>query len=144
MKTKKTALVWLLISVGGFILLLNSGCGKKGPPVPPLIDGHKIAAPFDLKYSLDDSTISLSWKHEIDTQKASVKPDGFDILMARKTIEACEGCPFKFKKVGFVSMPDKAFSIELEKGYNYYFRIQATGEENMKSDVSQTVQFEYQ
>ena len=143
MKPEKARLVSFFILVCGVIILFTPGCGKKGPPMPPLIDGQKISIPFNLKYKLADNTVRLSWKHEIDAQKAVVKPEGFDIFMARKTFEACEGCPFKFNKVGFVSMPDMAFTIKLEQGYKYYFRVQATGEETMKSDVSKIVQVEY-
>lgn len=125
------------------ILLVVLGCGKKLPPLPPEIEGNVIAAPFDLKYTLGDKGVALSWKHSIDKETAYVKPEGFDIFMAKKTFDACEGCPFVFKKVGFVSMPAREFVTEIEKGFKYYFRVQATGEDNMRSGFSKTVQFEY-
>ena len=126
------------------IFLAFSGCGKKGPPLPPIIKGQKIAPPFDLKYTFDDKKITLSWNHEIDTETAAVKPQGFEIFMAKKTFESCVGCPLVFKPVGSVSIPSMEFMTRLEKGFKYYFRVQATGEDNMKSDFSKTVQFEYQ
>jgi len=124
-------------------ILIFSGCGKKGPPLPPIIKGQKIAPPFDLKYTSGEKKITLSWNHKTDAKNAAVKPEGFEIFMAQKTFEACVGCPLVFKLIGSVSIPSMEFMIVIEKGFEYYFRVQATGEDNMKSDFSKTVQFEY-
>ncbi|NOX33883.1 MAG: hypothetical protein GXP56_09125 [Deltaproteobacteria bacterium] len=136
-------MILLLSVICGIILFSFSGCGKKGPPTPPEIKGLRIAAPFDLKYSSGDKEISLSWDHRIDPETAFVKPEGFEIFMAKKTFESCTGCPFEFKKKGFVSMPAMKFSTPIEKGFKYYFRIRAIGNDDMKSEYSKTVQFEY-
>ena len=138
-----TAAVQGLIILCGFIFLAFQGCGMKLPPLPPDIKGQAIAAPFDLKYTLGEKGIELSWKHATDKETANVKPEGFDIFMAQKTFDACEGCPFVFKKVGFVSMPARHFVKDIKKGFKYYFRVQATGRDNMKSEFSKTVQLEY-
>jgi len=140
---KNRVIIHSLLVLSVVILLVFSGCGKKGLPVAPVIKGQSITAPFDLKYKSFDEKIILSWKHEIDKETAVVKPDGFEIFMAKKTFEACEGCPFVFEMVGFVSMPSKEFVTPIEKGYKYYFRIQATNDENMRSEYSKTIQFEY-
>ena len=142
MKNKRTILQILMVLLS-VVLLALSGCGKKGPPLPPLIEGQKIAPPFDLKYTPGDKQITLFWKHKIDAKTAAVKPRGFEIFMVKKTFEACEGCPFVFKMIGFVSIPSMEFTIKIEKGFKYYFRIQATEGDNMRSDFSKTVQFEY-
>ncbi|MBU8850304.1 MAG: lipoprotein [Desulfobacterales bacterium] len=142
MKNKRAVIQFLMI-LFSVILLAFSGCGKKGPPLPPEIKGQKIAAPFDLKYTLGDKEIILSWNHKIDTETAVVKPEGFEIFMAKKTFKACVGCPFEFKKTGVVSMPSMEFTTRIEKGFKYYFRVQATGNDDMRSEYSKTVQFEY-
>lgn len=133
----------LLIILCGIIALSITGCGKKGPPLPPVIKGEKIAAPFDLKAASSDGKIRLSWHHGIDNEEASLKPEGFEVFVVKKTFEACEGCPFKFKMIGFVSMPSMEFIAPLEKGFKYYFRVQAIGDDNMRSEYSKTIQFEY-
>jgi hypothetical protein len=125
------------------ILFLFWGCGEKGPPLPPEIKGQQIAVPFDLKYALDGQKITLSWKHEIDKEIAIVKPEGFKIFMAKKTFKECASCPFKFNTVASVDMPSKEFIFKLDKGFKYYFRVQATGEDNMKSEYSKTIQVDY-
>jgi hypothetical protein len=143
MKNKRAILQSLLV-LFSVILLTFSGCGKKGPPLAPIIKGHKIAQPFDLKYTPGDRKIILFWKHSIDKNTAVVPPQGFEIFMAKKTFEACVECPLVFKPVGSVSIPAMEFMIRIEKGFKYYFRVQAMGEDNMRSDFSKTVQFEYQ
>ena len=120
-----------------------AGCGKKGPPIIPEIKGEKIAACFDLTYKRDKSTVTLSWKHEIDEETAVISPENFEIFMAKKTFEGCAGCPFKFNMIGSVSMPAMEIDIKLEKGFKYYFRVQATGENDMKSLYSKTILVEY-
>ncbi len=141
MKHKKILLCALLVlSIN--LLFLFPGCGKKGPPLPPEIKGAMISAPFDLKHSLDQNIITLSWNHEIDHKTAVIKPEGFEIYMAKKGYKECAGCPFKFNKIGSVLMPAMEFVFELQKGFKYYFRIQATGDNNTKSEYSDTIQIE--
>ena len=142
MKTKRDVFLFLIV-LCGFIVIAFPGCGKKGPPLPPEIPRQKIAAPFDLKYTLDDKEVTLFWQHKIEHRTAVVKPDGFEVFMAKKTFEACVGCPFVFKMIGVASMPDMQFLISLEKGYKYYFRVQATDDDNMRSEYSKTIQLEY-
>ncbi len=142
MKNKKN-LTQISIILAIAILFLVWGCGEKGPPLPPEIKGQQIAAPFDLKYVLDGKKITLSWKHEIDKERAIVKPEGFKIFMAKKTFKECASCPFKFNTVASVAMPSREFVFKLDKGFKYYFRVQALGEDNMKSEYSKTIQVDY-
>ncbi|CCK80615.1 fibronectin type III domain-containing protein [Desulfobacula toluolica] len=139
----KRIIFFALMVLSGIALLAFSGCGKKGPPLPPEIKGQKIAAPFDLKYKVVDNEITLSWNHKIDAETAFVKPDSFEVFMAKKTFEACEGCPFEFKPAGTVFMPFMEFATGIQKGFKYYFRVQAIGDDGMRSEHSTTVQFEY-
>ncbi len=142
MKNKKISTqISIILSIA--ILFLVLGCGEKGPPLPPEIKGQQIAVPFDLKYALDGKKITLSWNHEIDKERAVIKPEGFEIFMAKKTFKECASCPFKFESLASVAMPSREFIFELDKGFKYYFRVQATSEDNMKSKYSQTIQVDY-
>ena len=138
---KKMCILFLIL-ICGMIFFGAQGCGKKGPPVLPVVKGEKIAAPFDLKYVNTENTIELTWNHKVDETKAFVKPMGFDVYLAKLTFEACQGCPFKFEKIGFVSLPSMKFVMGIEKGYKYYFRIQAKGKDNLVSEFTKTVLFE--
>ncbi len=142
MKNKKNSTqISIILSIA--ILFLVLGCGEKGPPLPPEIKGRQIATPFDLKYVLDGKKITLSWNHEIDKERAIIKPDGFTIFMAKKTFKECASCPFKFNNIATVSMPSMKFVFQLDRGFKYYFRVQATNEDNMKSKYSKTIQVDY-
>ncbi len=138
----------IIISNRFLIVLLTialvsfTGCGTKGPPLPPIVKGQKIASPVDLKYKTSGDQISLFWNHNVDKETAAIKPEGFEVFMVKKNFEACEGCPFEFKLIGYVSMPSMEFTTPIEKGFKYYFRLQAINEE-MRSEYSKTVQFEY-
>lgn len=125
------------------IVLITAGCGKKAPPLPPIVKGNKIASPANLKYTVSQDTIFLTWNHTIDNENARIEPDAFDVFAARMTFEACEGCPFKFELVQTVPVTDKTCTIPVEKGYRYYFRVQAVNEDDLRSDYSKTVQYEY-
>ncbi len=133
----------VLIVVSMVMLSVFSGCGKKGPPLPPEIKGEQIAAPFDVKHTLDGTKITLSWRHEIDKKTAAIEPDRFKIFMAKKTFKECTGCPFQFNHIGSAAVPSREFVFELEKGFKYYFRVQATGADSMKSEYSKAIRVEF-
>lgn len=133
----------LLVFFSFIIVFLAAGCGYKGPPLPPIIDTNKISAPFDLRYSLKEDIVSLSWKHETKSGSGEIKPESFRIFMARKTFDQCEGCPFKFNQIGEVYIPEMEYLIKLEKGFKYYFRVLAAGQEKRVSKYSQSVQIDY-
>ncbi len=135
--------VFILLFMCGMGFFLFQGCGKKGPPVLPVAKGHKIASPFDFKLSNNENDIELTWNHKVDEKEAFIKPDGFDIFLAKQTFYSCQGCPFEFKKIGSVSMPSMRFIMSVEKGYKYYYRIQAKGKDNVVSEFTNTVLFEY-
>lgn len=141
MKTRRMFILFLFVMCG-IIFFSFQGCGKKGPPVLPVIKGYKIAPPIDFKLSDSENKIELTWNHKIDEKEAYVKPEGFDISLAKLTFDSCEGCPVKFNKIGFVAMPAMRFVTDIEKGYKYYFRIQAKGKDNLVSEFTKTVLFE--
>lgn len=125
-----------------FCLVVLTACGEKAPPVPPVEKGQLIAPPHDLKLTSKDNTVFLSWAHKVDPESAAVIPDRFDVFVAKTQIGGCVGCPFKFKLAESVPVTQKQFSTQVEPGYKYYFRIQASGPDNLKSTYTKTVQFE--
>lgn len=150
MKSKKI-LKFLLLVLSVHLCLVVSGCGTKGPPLPPVIKWQNISVPFDLKVISEQkkqnsqsvkNIITLSWNHKIDKETAAIKPEAFDIYMAKKTFKECAGCPFKFNKIGSVPVYTREFVFELQKGFKYYFRVQAVGEDDKKSKYSKTVQID--
>lgn len=134
----------LIVFWGAGILFVTPGCGKKGPPVAPIRDGDIPAAPTNLKYTLKDRDLTLSWIcGPLQDQEQGAKVEAFEIFMATKPLDGCQGCPFIFKSLGVVPMPGKSFVYTLDKDLHYYFRVQALGHGNIKSKVSDTLYIEF-
>ena len=54
------------------------GCGKKGPPLPPVQE--MIAPPVNLKLSLNGTTATLTWSYGVKTGAPPIA--GFEIDLA--------------------------------------------------------------
>ncbi len=135
-------LLFAFLSAG--ILFMAPGCGKKGPPVPPIKDGDIPAAPTGLKYTLKDRDLTLSWTCvSLQNQEQGPTVEGFEVFMATKPLAGCQGCPFIFKSLGVVAMPRKSFLYTLDQDLHYYFRVQTLGRDNIKSKVSDTLYIEF-
>jgi len=134
-------LFFVLLGTG--ILFTAPGCGKKGPPVPPTGAENVPAAPTDLKYTLNDGDVILTWTcASLQNQEHGPKVEGFEVFMATKPLDGCQGCPFRFKSMGVVPMPKKSFVYPLDQDLHYYFRVRTLGHGNIKSKVSDTVYIE--
>ena len=88
---RKVLCCFLFACLGAATLL--PACGKKGPPVPPEKNRTVIAAPAQLTYALKEREVTLSWTYDKGDQPAGAV-EGFEIFMATKPLEGCEGCPF--------------------------------------------------
>lgn len=132
--------LFYLSAIFAVCFLITTGCGEKGPPLPPIDKTHNLAAVYDLRYSLLDSVVTLTWQHKTDDKTARIKPEAFEVFMAKKGPDDCETCPFEFNREATVTMPRRWYTRSLEKGIKYYFRVQAVGEDYVKSDYSKTVQ----
>lgn len=142
MKDKQKAIYCLMIW-GLVTFFVGAGCGIKGLPLPPEIKGQMLAVPFDLKGIPSGNEMILSWRHEIDKETAALVPEGFEVFGAKKSIASCSGCPFEFQQIGSVAMPAMTFSTKIEKGFKYYFRVQAfITKDNIRSEDSNLFQFE--
>lgn len=135
MKVKRFFILSLICLALCFIAI---SCGKKGPPLPPIKNGNILAPPMDLTFELIRNRVLLKWNHKSGSQKAP-SPEGFEVFSAVKGPDDCQGCPFAFKSMGKVSMPDMSFQQTLTPGNRYYFRVQALGSGKIKSQYSKTV-----
>ncbi len=120
------------------VVFLAPACGKKGPPLSPIKDGNFLAVPGNIAFSLDKDQLTLTWTHTIDPVNAKLEPEAFEVYMAKKGPDACEGCPFVFESVGVVPMPDMVYLQKIAPGFLYYFRVRAIGKDKIKSDYSKT------
>ncbi len=124
-------------------LFLVSSCGKKGPVLPPIKTGNALAAPENIAYTLAGNQVILTWTHAIDPVNARLQPQAFKVFLATKQPDDCEGCPFAFKNAGLVPMPAMVYRQDLSLGPHYYFRVQAIGENDIKSAYSKTIYIDF-
>jgi len=113
-----------------------TGCGKKAPPRAPEKPGQAVAAPENLVADVADGRLTLTWTHETDSKDAVIVPRYFEVSMALPV--DCEGCPFVFRTVGQVAMPDMVFQMSLSDPGIRYFRVQAVGDHDVRSEYSRT------
>lgn len=140
MITKKKHICIVLLSL--IFVVVLSACGEKGPPLPPEVIGEKVFEPYDLKLTQTKDILFLTWDHRVDPVDAKIVPESFDVFMAVKDMETCDDCPFIFELAAIVPMPKMEFITRVEKGHKYYFRVQAVGEGDKRSEYSKTVQIE--
>jgi predicted small lipoprotein YifL len=123
----------------GLILILSPvfGCGKKTPPRIPEKPGQVVAPPENFQAQVSGTQVTLTWTHAVHPVRAVLVPRYFEVSMA---IPAdCEGCPFVFKPVGQAVMPETVFEMPLTGTGPWYFRVQAIGDHDIRSEYSKTV-----
>lgn len=143
------AMFILIAAVLGISLFL-SGCGKKGPPVPP----RQVALPAvkDLVSALEGDRVILTWTVPETREKKAPFITGFVVHKAENPVQEseCKNCPVKYKAVAEIAAAQKGISGkmeytgQLEKGYKYFFKVTAFSEEPASvSRDSNTVEIIY-
>jgi hypothetical protein len=112
---------------GAALLLLAASCGKKAPPMAP--QPRPLAAVTDLKGSLDQGHIRLTWTHSPDNRYAKA----YVVLRAQRELfqPECNDCPKVFQKVGTIPLSGSRrsekhsldFSQRLAAGFRYTFSV---------------------
>jgi len=147
MKHKVISVILIAAAIG--VSLFLSGCGKKGPPVPP----RQIALPAvnDLVSVLEDDKVILIWTVPEIKEKKGIFITGFVVHKAKNPVQEseCKNCPVKYKAVAEI-MADKGkpgkmkYAGQLEKGFKYFFKVTAFSEEAASgSRDSNIVEFIY-
>ena len=134
------------------IILLLSGCGKKGPPVPPR---HEIPPPVtDLSWEISKKALTLSWS--VPQAENSIRLAGFKIYRSRKRlfVSDCPDCPGIFKPVADILIENpisqdqngerKMYTEDLETDSRYEYKVIAYTENGISSPDSNIVGFDYQ
>lgn len=117
-------------------LLTVGGCGYKSQPVPP--ESVVPKAIDDLRYSIDESGVRLTWSYPVKTIKGTDIADisSFDIYRAVLPLsDICATCPIPFGEPieipgGVTSEGGKRRTAEyrtslLRSGHKYYFKVRS-------------------
>ena len=141
---KKIIYISLMISIL-MLLGLNTGCGKKGQPFA-LFD-HRILPPYNIEYKLKNDILTLKWTYPSQNNNLPnlEKFKKFQIFQAKKSIlkNKCKTCPIKFKQIGSVSGKVFQYTFKIEKNFKYYYKIMTLSEDNIASEFSNILEFEY-
>ena len=140
-----------LISLLITLALLVSGCGKKGPPVPPR---HEIPPPVtNLSWKINNQTLTLSWS--VPQADSAIRLAGFKIYRSQKRLSSsdCPDCPGVFKLVADILTENpirqdqdsgkKTYTEDLEVGSRYEYKVIGYTENGISSPDSNIVGFDY-
>jgi predicted small lipoprotein YifL len=140
----------ILISAVLGISMFLSGCGKKGPPVPP----RQVVLPAvnDLESVLEDDRVILTWTVPETKEKKGPFISGFVVHKAKNPVQEseCKNCPVKYNAVAEIMAGSEGksgkmkYAGQLEKGFKYFFKVTAFGEKTASgSKDSNIVEFIY-
>ena len=133
-------------------VLLLWGCGKKAMPEPP--SGRRPPKVKDLKYSISENVMKLSWTIPKTSTKARLPIAGFFIYRSKQLgIDAdCPNCPIHYQKIGEVLVrrgapgqpdPPLVYTQTVEPGYRYVYKVIAYDEDGITGRDSNLVDFMY-
>ena len=146
-QTRKAALLIV------FWAAIVTGCGIKGPPVPP--DRTPPERVADLQAVVEGETIRMNWSVDKSAAEGASALKGFYVFRWQNPIEepACPGCPKVFERIADVEMDSGKpaenqrlqFSVEapLPTGYRYTFKVIGYGRGGLRSGDSNVLSFEY-
>jgi len=113
------------ISILITLLLLLSGCGVKGLPVPPVY--AKPPAVSDLNYQVAGEQLNLTWS--IPPMQPGGNPGiaGVKVFRLKESLKnlPCQDCPRTFTLMRKIPARSGTmqFQDSMEKGFGYYYKI---------------------
>jgi len=133
-------------------LFFMGGCGYKNAPVPPQ---SVVPRPIDdLRYTVNDKGVKLSWSYPVETIKGSSLSNirSFELFRAEIPLDKyCGNCPVPFADpidieggVTVASQARRRGSYEssmLKPGYKYFFKVRSRASWWASSDDSNIITF---
>ncbi|MDR3630356.1 MAG: hypothetical protein P4L42_08465 [Desulfocapsaceae bacterium] len=142
--------------IAGFLLFAGAlvfavGCGFKNYPVPP--ESVVPKAIEDLRYSVDEKGVNLTWSYPVQTVRGTDIPEvsSFELYRAVMPVEDyCSGCPIPFGEPQI--LPGGVTTTEtrrqgsyqtslLRSGHKYFFKVRSRTSWWAASDDSNIVTF---
>ena len=126
-----------VVCIGFFILMTETGCGRKLLPIQP----GALPPPgvVDLTYEVRGSAVLLSWSvPAFDPAKESAAV-GFKVLRARQTADEaeCGTCPPPFQVIADITASGRGprsrmrFRDALEPGFKHSYKLKAYADDGV-------------
>ncbi len=140
----KTAMLLLVL-----FLLVFTGCGKKGPPIPP--KAYIPPAVNDLTAGVDKDLVKLTWTTVLDKKQSHMDDSVFVIYGSKQSLDSdpCKGCPKIFKPIAKTPFNVHAEAIktggmltrliQLDHGFRYEIKLKIEMGNNVAGPFSNTV-----
>ena len=142
---RKTRAALLIFAV---LIFFFSGCGKKGPPVPPAHVPPPVVE--GLSVQMSQNIAVLTWAMPDAKPSSGNRVAGFYIYQIKTPIEGtykCPNCPQQFERIADIRILDTGdpavFEMPLEKGFNYSFAVSAYTESGEEGERSTAVMVTY-
>lgn len=139
---RRYLIIIVLLASVAVALTLVQGCGKKGPPLPPV--SLSVPAPYDLDYQVSGDQVTLTWNHS--SRKTGIAEcRDFQVFQAKIDLSGneCPGCPKIFSLLKEVPANRYQVSLRMDPGYAYYYRVRAHVDASRSSSFSNTVRVGY-
>ena len=142
-----------LVILSALLVGLQTGCGKKGPPVPPR--RYRPPAVTDLSYQMDGQTLTLSWTVPETRDGDAAAPVGCFVYTAKQPLvnTACPDCSEPFSPVADLQIQKDAsgnilkrtmtYTGVLTQGFIYTYKIACYARDGGLGADSNIVNFSY-
>jgi predicted small lipoprotein YifL len=140
----ESAFAYVAAAILIILFVSLSGCGIKGPPVPP-----KYATPpavSDLQYQVNGERLSLTWS--IPSIRPGGKPGiaGVKVFRLKESLKnlPCKDCPRAFTLMSKIPARSGTMQFQdiMDKGFGYYYKVVLYDAENRDGKDSNIVHFE--
>ncbi|HXV83089.1 MAG TPA: hypothetical protein VEG60_24775 [Candidatus Binatia bacterium] len=141
--------MWLWISMALILVLLLSGCGKKGDPRAPELATPKVIE--NLRATSVPDGVALSWRRPTEYVDGTELTDLTAFVIFRKEISpACVDCPVPYLPLTMVDVEDQEKFIkqkqyrfvdqETQQNMIYRYRVSSQLRDGSLSEPSNEVQ----
>lgn len=123
------------------MILVFSGCGRKGPPVAPGVP--ELSPVAGLSYEIEEGFVRLSWDKSGRENESILT--GYVVHRSVTGIdeETCRGCPVLFERIKELGPESTSYGELLETGKRYIYKVVAVSKYGSVSPDSPFIEFEF-